>query len=57
MSSTVWLNSLLACEPERGDTRGMGFNPYRPQRRRTSDYLFVAAAFVVTAALVLWAVL
>jgi hypothetical protein len=33
----------------------MGFNPFRPQRRRTSDYAFVAAAFVVTAALLIWA--
>ena len=35
----------------------MGFNPYRPQRRRNSDYVFVAAAFVVTAALLVWAFL
>jgi hypothetical protein len=38
-------------------TDPMGFNPFRPQRRRTSDYAFVAAAFVVTAALLLWAFL
>ncbi|HEX2273546.1 MAG TPA: hypothetical protein VHG90_06715 [Acidimicrobiales bacterium] len=38
-------------------TLAMGFNPFRPQRRRTSDYAFVAAAFVVTAALLLWALL
>jgi len=35
----------------------MGFNPYRPQRRRRSDYVFVAAAFVVTTALLAWALL
>jgi hypothetical protein len=35
----------------------VGFNPYRPQRRRASDYVFVAAALVVTAALLAWAVL
>jgi hypothetical protein len=40
-----------------GDTRVVGFNPYRPQRRRSSDYVFVAAAFVVTAALLAWALL
>jgi hypothetical protein len=35
----------------------MGFDPFRPPRRRTSDYAFVAAAFVVTAALLVWALL
>jgi len=35
----------------------VGFNPYRPQRRRQSDYAFVAAAFVVTVALLVWAFL
>jgi hypothetical protein len=33
----------------------VGFNPFRAQRRRRSDYLFVGAAFVVTAVLVAWA--
>lgn len=33
----------------------MGFNPYRPQRRRPSDYAFVIAALVVTVALLAWA--
>jgi hypothetical protein len=33
----------------------VGFNPYRPQRRRQSDYVFVAAALVVTLALLAWA--
>jgi hypothetical protein len=35
----------------------MGFNPYRPQRRRPSDYAFVIAAFAVTACLLVWAFL
>ncbi len=35
----------------------MGFNPYRKQKRRTSDYLFVAAALAVVAALLLWALI
>lgn len=43
--------------PPTGDTWGMGFNPYRPQRRRRSDYVFVVAAFVVMAALLVWAFL
>ncbi len=37
--------------------RGVGFNPYRQHRRRPSDYVFVAAAFVVVAVLLLWAVM
>lgn len=35
----------------------MGFNPFRQQKRRASDYLFVAAGFAVVAALLLWALL
>jgi hypothetical protein len=35
----------------------MGFNPYRPQQRRVSDYLLVAAAVVVVLALLAWAAL
>ncbi len=35
----------------------VGFNPYRQQRRRRSDYVFVAAAFAVVAVLLLWALL
>lgn len=35
----------------------MGFNPFRQQRRRTGDYVLVAAAFIVIVALVLWAFL
>jgi hypothetical protein len=33
----------------------MGFNPHRIRRRRPSDYVFVAAGLVVSAALVAWA--
>ena len=33
----------------------MGFNPFRQQRRRPTDYVFVAAAFVVVALLLVWA--
>jgi hypothetical protein len=35
----------------------MGLNPFRVQRRRSSDYVLVAATLVVIAALVLWAVI
>jgi hypothetical protein len=35
----------------------MGFNPFRQQQRRTGDYVLVIAAFIVIAALVLWALL
>jgi hypothetical protein len=35
----------------------MGFNPFRPQKRRTSDYVFVAMAFAVVAVLLLWALI
>jgi hypothetical protein len=33
----------------------VGFNPFRQQRRRSSDYVLVAIAFAVIAALVVWA--
>jgi hypothetical protein len=33
----------------------VGFNPFRPQRRRPADYVFVAAGLLVAAALVAWA--
>jgi hypothetical protein len=36
---------------------GVGFNPFRQHRRRPSDYVMVAAAFVVVAVLLLWAVM
>ena len=32
----------------------MGFNPFRQQKRRPSDYVMVAAAMVLTLALVAW---
>jgi len=35
----------------------VGFNPFRQQRRRSSDYVFVAAAFVLVAVLLAWALL
>jgi len=36
----------------------MGFNPHRQYRRRgAQDYVFVAAAVVITALLLLWALL
>jgi hypothetical protein len=33
----------------------VGFNPFREQKRRTSDYVLVGMAFVVVLALVAWA--
>lgn len=33
----------------------VGFNPFRAQKRRSSDYVFLAAALGVTLLLVLWA--
>jgi hypothetical protein len=33
----------------------VGFNPFRAQARRGTDIVVVAVAFVVIAALVLWA--
>ena len=33
----------------------VGFNPFRQQRRSTADYVMVAAALVVCALLVAWA--
>ena len=35
----------------------VGLNPFRQQKRRSSDYVLVAAAFAVTLALVLWALI
>lgn len=37
------------------DTGGMGMNPFRPHRRSPADYVMVAAALAVVAALVFWA--
>jgi hypothetical protein len=34
----------------------MGMNPFRPHRRSPVDYALVAAALLVVAALVAWAV-
>jgi len=33
----------------------VGFNPHAPQRRRPSDYVFVAGALIVAIALLVWA--
>jgi hypothetical protein len=33
----------------------MGLNPYRPQKQRRSDLVFVAVGLVVALLLVLWA--
>jgi hypothetical protein len=33
----------------------VGLNPFRQQKRRTSDYVYLAAAFVVVALLLVWA--
>ena len=35
---------------------GMGFNPFRAQRRSTGDYVMVVVALVVCVLLVAWAV-
>ena len=35
----------------------MGFNPNRIHKRRSSDYVFVAAGMAAALALVLWALL
>lgn len=40
-----------------GQNPPVGFNPFRPARRRRTDYVMVAAAFVVVTILVLWAAL
>jgi hypothetical protein len=37
------------------DTDLVGFNPMRPSKRSPADYVMVAAALVVVAALVAWA--
>jgi hypothetical protein len=34
----------------------VGFNPFRSQAKRSSDVVILAAALVIVAALVLWAV-
>ncbi len=40
-----------------GQNPCVGFNPFRQQRRRSTDYVMVAAAFVVVAVLLIWAAL
>jgi hypothetical protein len=35
----------------------VGFNPFRQQRRRASDYVLVAAAFVAIALVLAWALI
>lgn len=42
------------CEGHYGDR--MGFNPHRQHKRTNADYLLVAAAFIVCALLLAWAV-
>ena len=43
------------CDSEKGDTGDVGFNPFQQRRRSTADYVMVAAAVVICAALVVWA--
>jgi hypothetical protein len=40
-----------------GQNPPVGFNPFRQQRRRSGDYVMVAAAFLVVTVLLLWAAL
>jgi hypothetical protein len=40
---------------DRGNTGFVGFNPFRQHRRSPADYVMVAAAVVICAALVIWA--
>jgi hypothetical protein len=35
----------------------VGFNPFRSQKRRTSDYALVAAAFIVITLVLVWALI
>jgi hypothetical protein len=39
----------------RDHTQGVGFNPFRQQRRSPVDYVLLAAALVIVVVLVLWA--
>ena len=43
------------CDNEKGDTGSVGFNPFHQRRRSAADYVMVAAAVVICAALVVWA--
>ena len=38
-----------------GQNPPVGFNPFRQQRRRSTDYVMVGAAFLVVAVLLVWA--
>ncbi len=39
-----------------GDTAPMGYNPHRPFKARTSDYVLVAVALAAATALVIWGI-
>jgi len=39
------------------DSETVGFNPFRQQKRRSSDYALVAAASVVIALVLAWALI
>jgi hypothetical protein len=41
---------------DRSSYWNVGMNPFRPHKKRASDYVMVAAAFVVCALLVAWAI-
>lgn len=51
-----WMGWVAETVP-RGKALDVGFNPFRPRRRSAADYLMVASALVICAALVLWALL
>ena len=37
--------------------RCVGFNPFRPQQRRQSDYVMVLVALVIVVGLLIWALI
>jgi hypothetical protein len=37
------------------ETKAMGFNPHRKQKKRASDLYIVAVALAITLGLVIWA--
>ena len=43
--------------PARRYPHAVGFNPFRPQQRRRSDYVMVVVAFAVIAVILLWALI
>lgn len=45
----------LTMSRRRDDTVDVGFNPFRPHRRRAADYAMVLAALAVIAVALLWA--